>query len=184
LTILGSICVHLDEGIGPLPRFELRPSAFIRVPQFFEANPDTHMPIRVVRLGTPRGPAEGARLGTVRRPPRGVRKDEFASRDYFDVWLPELAPSAEVVSWALSEPWTEARWRRYARRYLKEMREPQVRHLIELLAALSSQTNFSIGCYCEDATRCHRSLLQAALADAGASIAGDGSKAGDAKLRQ
>jgi uncharacterized protein YeaO (DUF488 family) len=131
--------------------------------------------IRVVRLGTPRSPDEGTRLGTVRRPPRGVRKDEFASRDYFDVWLPELAPSADVVSWALSEPWTDARWRLYSRRYLKEMREPAARHLIELLAALSRRTNFSIGCYCEDETRCHRSLLRNLLADADASMADSGS---------
>ena len=132
------------------------------------------MPLRVVRLGTPRSPGEGPRLGTVRRPPRGVRKDEFASRDYFDVWLPELAPSAEVVSWALSEPWTDARWKRYARRYRTEMREPAARHLIELLAAMSRQTNLSIGCYCEDASRCHRSLLREMLAEAGASIADGG----------
>jgi uncharacterized protein YeaO (DUF488 family) len=131
--------------------------------------------IRVVRLGTPRSPDEGTRLGTVRRPPRGVRKDDFASRDYFDVWLPELAPSAEVVSWALSEPWTDARWRQYSRRYLKEMREPRARHLIELLAALSQHTSFSIGCYCEDATRCHRSLLRDLLENAGASMADSGS---------
>ena len=128
------------------------------------------MAIRVVRLGSPRTPWEGARLGTVRRPPRGVRKEDFAARDYFDVWLPELAPSAGVVSWALSEPWTDARWKRYVRSYRKEMQAPQARHLIELLAALSHQTRFSVGCYCEDAARCHRSLLRALLADAGASI--------------
>jgi uncharacterized protein YeaO (DUF488 family) len=128
------------------------------------------MAIRVVRLGAPRTPGEGTRLGTVRRPPRGVKKEDFGPRDYFDVWLPELAPSADVVSWALSEPWTDARWRRYVQRYQKEMREPQARHLIELLAALSHQTSFSIGCYCEDAARCHRSLLRELLADAGASI--------------
>jgi uncharacterized protein YeaO (DUF488 family) len=132
------------------------------------------MAVHVVRLGTARTRDEGLRLGTVRRPPRGVRKDEFASQDYFDVWLPELAPSSEVVSWALSEPWTEARWRQYARRYLKEMREPQARHLIDLLVALSKQSNFSIGCYCEDAARCHRSLLRQLLVDAGASMADDG----------
>ena len=128
------------------------------------------MPIRVVRLGSPRAPGEGTRLGTVRRPPRGVRKEDFAARDYFDVWLPELAPSAEVVSWALATPWTDVRWRQYARRYQKEMREPQARHLIELLAALSRQASFSVGCYCEDVARCHRSLLRELLADAGASI--------------
>ncbi len=100
-----------------------------------------------------------------------MRKDQFASLDYFDLWLPDLAPSAEVVSWALSEPWTEARWSRYARRYLKEMRAPQARRLIELLAALSRQANFSVGCYCEDASRCHRTLLGNLLADAGAAMA-------------
>ena len=128
------------------------------------------MTIRVVRLGAPRASGEGTRLGTVRRPPRGVRKEDFGARDYFDVWLPELAPSAEVVSWALSEPWTDARWRRYVQRYQKEMREPQARHLIELLAALSHQASFSVGCYCEDPARCHRSLLRELLAGAGASI--------------
>ncbi len=128
------------------------------------------MAIRVVRLGAPRAAGEGVRLGTVRRPPRGVRKEDFASKDYFDVWLPELAPSAEVVSWALSEPWTDARWKRYVQHYRREMREPRARHLIELLAALSHQTSFSVGCYCENATRCHRTLLREMLADAGASI--------------
>lgn len=128
------------------------------------------MTIRVVRLGAPRTPGEGTRLGTVRRPPRGVKKEDFGSRDYFDVWLPELAPSADVVSWALSEPWTDARWRRYVQRYHKEMREPRARHLIELLAALSHQASFSVGCYCEDPARCHRSLLRELLAGAGASI--------------
>jgi uncharacterized protein YeaO (DUF488 family) len=126
------------------------------------------MPLRVVRLGTPRAPGEGIRLGTVRRPPRGVPKRDFARRNFYDVWLPELAPSAPIVSWALSEPWTPARWRRYARIYLKEMTTPAARHLIELLAALSSTTDLSVGCYCEDASHCHRSLLARLLADAGA----------------
>lgn len=128
------------------------------------------MAIRVVRLGTPRAPNEGVRLGTVRRPPRGVPKAEFSRRDYYDAWLPELAPSAAVVSWALSEPWTPARWRRYARLYLHEMRQPRARHLIEALAALSKQTDFSIGCYCEDATHCHRSLLRDLFITAGATV--------------
>lgn len=131
------------------------------------------MPIRIVRLGSPRLPGEGLRLGTVRRPPRGVPKADFASRNYYDVWLPELSASADVVSWALSEPWTDARWRRYATRYRKQMRELPARHLIELLAALSKQTNFSVGCYCEDASRCHRSLLAELLRDAGADMAGE-----------
>ena len=128
------------------------------------------MPITIVRLGSPRLPHEGLRLGTVRRPPRGVPKTEYAARDYYDVWLPELSPSAEVVSWALSEPWTDARWRRYTRTYRKQMREPHARHLIELLAALSRHTSFSIGCYCEDASRCHRSVLAELLEEAGAPV--------------
>ncbi len=128
------------------------------------------MSIHVVRLGAPRGPAEGVRLGTVRRPPRGVRKADFAKRDYFDVWVPELAPSAPLVSWALAEPWTDARWKRYERSYWSEMKAPCARHLIAILAALSSDTTFSIGCYCENEDRCHRSLLADLLRDAGADV--------------
>ena len=128
------------------------------------------MSIRVVRLGEPRTPGEGIRLGTVRRPPRGVPKREFARRDFYDVWLPELAPSAPTVSWALADPWTPSRWRRYERIYLKEMRAAAPRHLIELLAALSRTTNVSVGCYCEDASHCHRSLLARLLAEAGAEM--------------
>jgi uncharacterized protein YeaO (DUF488 family) len=123
------------------------------------------MAVRVVKLGTQREPGEGLRIGTVRRPPRGVRKDDYARRNYFDVWLPELAPSAPLVSWALSEPFTPKRWDAYARRYRREMRQPAAQRLIALLAALSSQTNFSVGCYCEDETQCHRSLLKKLLAE-------------------
>ena len=126
------------------------------------------MSVRVVRLGTPRVPDEGLRIGTVRRPPRGVRKQDYAARDYFDVWLPELAPSAPLVSWALSEPFTPQRWAVYQRRYRREMRQPAAKRLIALLTALSSQTNFSVGCYCEDETRCHRSLLKRLLIEQGA----------------
>src|SRR3954452_17845900 len=121
------------------------------------------MAIRIVRLGTPRDTEEGLRLGTVRRPPRGVRKEDYAARDYYDVWMPELAPSAPLVSWALSEPFTPKRWAVYERKYLREMREPAAQRLIALLAALSSQTHFSVGCYCEDETHCHRSLLKKLL---------------------
>jgi uncharacterized protein YeaO (DUF488 family) len=128
------------------------------------------MPIRVVRLGSPREPGEGLRLGTVRRPPRGVRKADFARRDFFDVWVPELAPSAPMVSWALSEPFTPQRWSKYVRGYLREMRQPAPQRLIALLAALSRQTSFSVGCYCADESHCHRSLLRELLADAGASM--------------
>ena len=131
------------------------------------------MAIRVVRLGQPRAPGEGVRLGTVRRPPRGVPKSEFARRDFYDVWLPELAPSAPVVSWALADPWTPARWRRYERIYLKEMAAPAARHLIGLLVAMSRTTDFSVGCYCEDASHCHRSLLGRLLEEAGAVMVKD-----------
>jgi uncharacterized protein YeaO (DUF488 family) len=128
------------------------------------------MAFRIVRLGTPREPEEGLRIGTVRRPPRGVRKEDHARRDFFDVWLPELAPSAPLVSWALSEPFTSARWDTYARKYRAEMRQPTQQRLLALLANLSSQTNFSVGCYCDDETRCHRSLLKDLLIKQGAKI--------------
>jgi uncharacterized protein YeaO (DUF488 family) len=128
------------------------------------------MAVRLVRLGTPRDSEEGLRIGTVRRPPRGVRKADYARRDYFDVWLPELAPSAPLVSWALSEPFTPKRWAVYKRRYRREMLQPGARRLIALLAALSAQTNFSVGCYCADEALCHRSLLQKLLMEQGAKI--------------
>ncbi|HVF39342.1 MAG TPA: DUF488 family protein [Gemmatimonadaceae bacterium] len=129
------------------------------------------MPISVVRLGTPRLPGEGLRLGTVRRPPRGVKKQDFAKRDYYDVWLPDLAPSGPLVSWALFEPFTPERWTRYVKSYRREMKEPPAQRLIALLAALSQHTNFSIGCYCADESHCHRSLLRELLSDAGAAFA-------------
>jgi len=128
------------------------------------------MAIRVVRLGTPRQPNEGLRLGTVRRPPRGVRKEDFARRDWFDLWLPDLAPTAPIVKWALAQPWTAPRWAKYARTYRREMRAAEQQRLIALLAALSKTADFSIGCYCEEASHCHRSLLAELLADAGARI--------------
>jgi len=126
--------------------------------------------IRVVRLGTPRGPDEGPRLGTVRRPPRGVKKEDYGRRDYFDLWLPDLAPSAELVAYAFAEEFTPKRWAAYARRYKREMHAPAAQRLITLLAMLSRQTNFAVGCYCEDETRCHRSLLRELLTEAGATI--------------
>jgi uncharacterized protein YeaO (DUF488 family) len=128
------------------------------------------MAIRIVRLGAPRAPAEGPRLGTVRRPPRGVRKQEYAGRDYFDLWLPDLAPSAPLVSWALSQPFTDRRWNSYARRYRAEMRKPAPQRLIALLAILSARADFSVGCYCADESRCHRSLLRELLVEAGATV--------------
>ena len=126
--------------------------------------------IRVVRLGTPRARGERLRLGTVRLLPRGVKKEDFAKRDYFDLWLPEVAPSAALVSWALSQPWTDKRWATFARRYHSEMRKPAAQRLIALLAAVSSTTNFSIGCYCENPSRCHRSLLGELLQKRGADV--------------
>ena len=128
------------------------------------------MAIRIVRLGTPRVAGEGLRLGTVRRPPRGVKKADFARRDFYDVWLPELAPSAQVVSWALADPWTPTRWRRYDRIYRREMAAPAARHLIELLATMSKTSDFSVGCYCADPTHCHRSILAELLEEAGAEL--------------
>src|SRR5918997_4725716 len=128
------------------------------------------MPIRVVRFGTPRAPDEGPRLGTVRRPPRGVKKEDYGRRDYFDLWLPDLAPSAGLVSYAYAQDFTPKRWAMYARRYRSEMRAPTAQRLIALLAALSSQANFSVGCYCEDEARCHRSLLRELLAEAKAKM--------------
>jgi len=129
------------------------------------------MAIRIFRLGSPRAKDEGLRLGTVRRPPRGVPREDFARRDYYDVWLPELAPSAEVVSNAMAGDWTPARWRRFERTYRREMATPAARHLIDLLVAMSKTTNFSVGCYCEDPSHCHRSILADLLAVAGAAIA-------------
>lgn len=128
------------------------------------------MAVRIVRLGTPRAKDEGLRVGTVRRPPRGVKKAEYARRDYYDVWLPELAPSAGLVSYALSTPWTDARWARYAKRYRSEMRAPDRARLLDLLAKLSHTTDFSVGCYCEREDRCHRSLLRELLAEHGARL--------------
>jgi uncharacterized protein YeaO (DUF488 family) len=129
------------------------------------------MAIRIVRLGTPRARGEGVRLGTVRRPPRGVKKEDFAKLDYYDQWLPELAPSAELFSWITSEPITDARWASFAKKYRREMAEGPRERLIGTLAALSHEANFSMGCYCEDESRCHRSLLRELLDEAGARLA-------------
>ena len=128
------------------------------------------MALRIVRLGTPRHAKEGLRIGTVRKPPRGVRKADFARRNYFDVWLPELSPSATLVKWFLSAPPIPKRWATFSRRYRREMQTPMTLRLIELLAALSSQTNFSVGCYCEDESRCHRSVLKKIFIEHGAQV--------------
>jgi uncharacterized protein YeaO (DUF488 family) len=128
------------------------------------------MSIRIVRLGSPRSHAEGLRLGTVRRPPRGVRKQDYAARDYFDTWLPDLAPSAQWVGWAHAEPFTPQRWRRYVKNYRREMQDPAHRRILTLLARLSHHVNFSVGCYCEHENRCHRSILRALLIEHGAKV--------------
>lgn len=127
------------------------------------------MAIRVVRLGTPRAPGEGLRLGTVRRPPRGVPKTDYAARDFYDVWLPELAPSEALVK-AVLRARDERGWRSFARRYRAEMKRPAAARLLGLLAALSSRADVSVGCYCEDEARCHRSILKALLREHGARL--------------
>jgi uncharacterized protein YeaO (DUF488 family) len=128
------------------------------------------MAIRVVRLGSPRAPGEGLRLGTVRRPPRGVPKAEHASRDFYDVWLPDLSPSEALVKQALHAS-DEQAWRAFAKRYRTEMKRPEAKRLLALLAALSRRTDFSVGCYCTDEARCHRSVLRELLRENGADLA-------------
>jgi len=128
------------------------------------------MAIRIVRLGTPRLPGEGLRLGTVRRPPRGVKKEDHAKRDFYDAWLPELSPQPETVSIALSDDFTPARWKKFESTYRREMAAPAAQHLLGLLAALSHTTDVSVGCYCEDETRCHRSILRQLLIEHGATV--------------
>lgn len=127
------------------------------------------MAITITRLGSERDPEEGLRLGTVRRPPRGVRKDEFATRNYYDVWFPNLAPSGELLKGALPIS-DEGAWRRFARAYLAEMKQPGPARDLDLLAALSHHVNFSLGCYCEHERFCHRSLLRELLSARGALI--------------
>jgi uncharacterized protein YeaO (DUF488 family) len=128
------------------------------------------MVMRVVRLGSERSPGEGIRIGTVRRPPRGVPKSEFASRNWYDVWFPNLAPSVETMKMGLQAK-SPAQWNAFARKYRAEMSMPDARRTIELLAVLSRHSNFSVGCYCEDEVRCHRSILRTLLAGNGAKIA-------------
>lgn len=132
------------------------------------------MSVRIVRLGTKRAPNEGMRLGTVRRPPRGVPRSEYSRRDWFDVWFPLLAPTAVTMKLGLASQRVSTnaarQWAQFVRKYHAEMRAPAARQALDLLAALSRQANFSVGCYCEDESRCHRSLLRALLAQRGANI--------------
>ncbi len=131
------------------------------------------MVIRVVRLGSPRAAQEGLRLGTVRRPPRGVPKAEFARQDWYDLWYPNLAPSVETMKLG-QQAATPAEWAAFVRKYRAEMATPENSHSIALLAALSHQTSFSVGCYCEHESHCHRSVLRELLAAQGAHIAPEG----------
>jgi uncharacterized protein YeaO (DUF488 family) len=127
------------------------------------------MALRIVRLGTPRARDEGLRIGTVRRPPRGVPKSKFASGDWYDVWFPNLAPSAETVKFAQNAE-DEKIWAAFKKLYRKEMATPEAAHDLDLLAALSHEANFSVGCYCEDENHCHRSVLRELLRERGAKI--------------
>jgi uncharacterized protein YeaO (DUF488 family) len=127
------------------------------------------MSIRVVRLGSPRIASEGLRIGTVRRPPRGVPKSQYSSRNFYDVWFPNLAPSEALLKTAI--PDDEKSWKAFRRRFLAEMKAPEARRSLDLLAALSHQANFSVGCYCEEEPRCHRSILRELLEQRGAAFA-------------
>ena len=127
------------------------------------------MSVRIARLGTARLKGEGLRIGTVRRPPRGVPKEKFASGNWYDVWLPELSPGEATVKLGQKAE-SDEDWKAFAKRYTKEMSAPTASRLLDLLAALSRETNISVGCYCEDESRCHRSILRGLLRDRGAKI--------------
>jgi len=128
------------------------------------------MAVRIVRLGSKRGAGEGLRIGTVRRPPRGVPKSEFASGNWYDVWLPNLSPSAEAMKAGLTSA-TPGQWRAFVRRYRSEMARPDASRVLDVLAALSHTADFSVGCYCEVESRCHRGILRELLAARGAKLA-------------
>jgi uncharacterized protein YeaO (DUF488 family) len=127
------------------------------------------MAVRIVRLGSGRVAGEGLRIGTVRRPPRGVPKAEFSSQDWYDVWFPNLSPSAETLKLG-REAKTDKEWRAFKKKYRTEMATPENSRTLELLAALSHNTDFSVGCYCEDEERCHRSVLRKLLLEKGARV--------------
>jgi uncharacterized protein YeaO (DUF488 family) len=127
------------------------------------------MSARIVRLGSPRQPGEGIRIGTVRRPPRGVPKAQFATQNWYDVWFPNLAPSVETMKLGHKAE-SPAQWAAFARKYKAEMAAPEAKHDLELLAALSHTTDFSVGCYCEHEEHCHRSVLKQLLIENGAKL--------------
>jgi len=126
--------------------------------------------VRIVRLGTRRAPDEGVRLGTVRRPPRGVPKKDFARLDWYDVWFPVLAPGVATMKIGLAAE-SDRQWAVFSRKYRAEMKAPAASQSLDVLAALSHHANFSVGCYCEDESRCHRGLLRALLVERGAKLA-------------
>ena len=128
------------------------------------------MSLRIVRLGSPRLPGEGTRIGTVRRPPRGVPKDQFSTGDWYDVWFPNLAPSVETLKLGQGAT-SPSQWAAFVRKYKAEMTEPEARHDLQLLAVLSHTSDFSVGCYCENEERCHRSILKQLLVEHGARLA-------------
>lgn len=130
------------------------------------------MAVRIVQLGSARAEGEGVRIGTVRRPPRGVPRSEFASRDYYDVWLPNLAPSAALMTEGRNAV-TDAQWRHFAKAYRRAMNEPDASRVIDVLAALSHTTAFALGCYCDDERHCHRGILRELLSERGAEIRAD-----------
>jgi len=127
------------------------------------------MAVRIVRLGTERARDEGLRIGTVRRPPRGVPKSRFSSGNWYDVWFPNLAPAPQTIKLALGAE-AQRQWGAFVRRYRAEMAAPENSRVLDLLAALSHEANFSVGCYCEDESRCHRSVLRQLLLDRGAKV--------------
>ena len=127
------------------------------------------MAISIVRLGSPRARGEGLRIGTVRRPPRGVRKEDYAAKDIYDVWFPNLSPSETLLK-EVSLPLDEPSWRAFSRKFMAEMKQPAARRDLDLLAALSHHADFAIGCYCENESRCHRSILRALLEARGARL--------------
>lgn len=129
------------------------------------------MAVRIVRLGSPRVAGEGLRIGTVRRPPRGVAKADFAKENWYDVWYPNLAPSADLVKAALHAT-TDREWAAFVKKYRAEMTKPDAARTVDLLAALSHNADFSVGCYCENESRCHRSVLRELLTERGAAIGG------------
>lgn len=133
------------------------------------------MAIRIVRLGTPRAKGEGTRIGTVRRPPRGVPKTKFASENWYDVWFPNLSPTPETMHLGLIAQ-TPAEWKSFTSKFRAEMRRPDPSHTLELLAKLSHHTDFSVGCYCEEEERCHRSILRDMLKERGAVLVDNGDK--------